>query len=40
MDTREAGRLGAIATNKIYTKEMRVKAAKKGWRKRRATKKA
>jgi hypothetical protein len=32
MDTRQAGRLGAIATNKKLTKEQRSKAAKKAWR--------
>lgn len=32
MDTREAGRLGALITNKILTTEGRRKAAKKGWR--------
>lgn len=32
MDTREAGRMGALKTNKILTSEMRKKAAKKGWK--------
>ena len=36
MDTKEAGRLGAIKTNKILTSESRRKAAKKGWRLRKA----
>lgn len=34
MDTSEAGKLGALATNKLLTKEGRSKAAKKGWRNR------
>lgn len=32
MDTKEAGRRGALITNKKLTKEGRSKAAKKGWR--------
>lgn len=32
MNIKEMARLGAIATNKILTKETRSKAAKKGWR--------
>lgn len=35
MDTRTAGRMGALITNKILTTETRRKAAKKGWRNRR-----
>ena len=38
MDTREAGRMGAIITNQKLTTEGRRKAAKKGWIKRRANK--
>jgi len=34
MDVSEAGRRGALATNKLLTKESRSKAAKKGWRNR------
>lgn len=34
MDTRKAGRMGALITNQILTTEMRQKAAKKGWRNR------
>lgn len=34
MDTRQAGRLGAIKTNEILTPEGRSKAAKKGWKNR------
>jgi len=40
MDTRKAGRLGAIATNKILTPEIRSKAARKGWRNRKKQLKA
>lgn len=40
MDTSEAGRMGAKLTNQILTTEMRSKAGKKGWRKRRAAAKA
>jgi hypothetical protein len=32
MDTKEAGRRGALITNKILTTEGRRKAAKKGWK--------
>jgi len=32
MDVAQAGRLGAIKTNKILTSETRSKAAKKGWK--------
>lgn len=39
MTVSEMGRLGAEATNKIYTTEKRKKAAKKGWRNRKAKKK-
>ena len=35
MDVSEAGRRGALATNKLLTKETRSKAAKKGWKNRR-----
>src|SRR5580692_9262221 len=35
MDTKEAGRKGALKTNKILTPEVRRRAAKKGWAKRR-----
>lgn len=34
MDTRKAGRMGALITNSKLTKEIRSKAAKKGWRNR------
>lgn len=34
MDISEFARRGALATNKLLTKESRSKAAKKGWRKR------
>lgn len=34
MDVSEMGRRGALATNKLLTKEMRSKAAKKGWKNR------
>lgn len=34
MDTRKAGRLGALKTNSILTTEVRRRAAKKGWRNR------
>lgn len=37
MDTKIAGRMGALVTNKKLTTEGRRKAAKKGWRKRKAT---
>lgn len=36
MDTREAGRMGALITNTKLTTEGRQKAARKGWRKRKA----
>jgi hypothetical protein len=32
MDTKEAGRMGALITNSKLTTEGRRKAAKKGWR--------
>jgi len=32
MTVQEAGRLGALVTNKILTTEMRSRAAKKMWR--------
>lgn len=32
MTTSEAGKLGALTTNKILTTEQRRKAAKKAWR--------
>lgn len=32
MDTREAGRKGALITNTKLTTEIRRKAARKGWR--------
>ena len=35
MDTKKAGRMGALITNQKLTKEGRSKAAKKGWRNRR-----
>ena len=35
MTVQEAGRLGALVTNKKLTSEMRRRAAKKGWRNRR-----
>lgn len=34
MTLSEAGRLGAIKTNKLLTAEKRKRAAKKGWRNR------
>lgn len=34
MNVSEAGRLGALKTNKILTREMRQKAARKGWKNR------
>ena len=34
MDTREAGRRGALITNKKLTTEGRRKAARKGWKNR------
>ncbi len=36
MDISEMARRGALATNKLLTKETRSKAAKKGWKSRRA----
>lgn len=36
MNVSEAGRLGALKTNKILTPEGRAKAAKKGWKLRKA----
>jgi hypothetical protein len=40
MDASEMGKRGAAVTNKILTTEKRKKAAKKGWRKRKAKLKA
>lgn len=38
MDTRDAGRIGAAVTSSKLTREGRSKAAKKGWKKRKASK--
>ena len=38
MDVSEAGRRGALATNKLLTKEGRSRAAKKGWKNRKKKK--
>jgi hypothetical protein len=35
MNQKEMARRGALATNKLLTKETRSKAAKKGWKNRR-----
>lgn len=37
MDTKKAGAMGALITNKKLTTETRRKAAKKGWRRRKAS---